>query len=160
MVQKFFAGLNRAAKSMLKNLKIFPNGAMSSQQIYQNGCQITEFPPKASEVGGAWTQVNPNREVSRVIGARLAIGMAMRTKIIRIRDCDLSFGRYGHHGFGHHGRYAIVTSHFGHHGDRSGEFTTQKNFLGASRASLLHKKILLRASREFTKQKKLLSDSV
>ena len=25
--------------------------------------------------------MNPNREVSRVIGARLAVGMAMRTKI-------------------------------------------------------------------------------
>ena len=105
--------------------------------------------------------MNPNREVSRVIGARLAVGMAMRTKIPwMVRHCGLRFGRYGHHGFGHHGRYAIVTSHFGHHGDRSGEFTTQKNFLGASRASLLHKKIFLRASREFTTQKKLLSDFV
>ena len=28
--------------------------------------------------------MNPNREVSRVIGARLAVGMAMRTKIIRM----------------------------------------------------------------------------
>ena len=87
--------------------------------------------------------MNPNREVSRVIGARLAVGMAMRTKIKRmVRDCDLRFGRYGHHGFGHHG-------------DRSGEFTTQNNFLGASRASLLHKKFFLRASREFTTQNKL-----
>ena len=104
--------------------------------------------------------MNPNREVSRVIGARLAVGMAMRTKIPWMGPGDLRFGRHGHHGFGHHGRYAIVTSHFGHHGDRSGEFTTQKNFLGASRASLLHKKKFLRASREFTTQKKLLSDFV
>ena len=66
---------NKFVKSVPKSIKSVKTGKIDLKiYIITNG----------SEVGGAWTQVNPNREVSRVIGARLAVGMAMRTKIIRM----------------------------------------------------------------------------
>ena len=109
--------------------------------------------------------MNPNREVSRVIGARLAVGMAMRTQIHRIRDGWLSFTIIAFTIMA----FTIIA------------FTiiafTIIVFMVITAVSLVHKKIswrfarecttqqnFLRASREFTTQKvvlrlaKLLSD--
>ena len=102
---------------------------------------------QASEVGGAWTQVNPNREVSRVIGARLAVGMAMRTKIPRIGDGWLSLTVI-----------ALTIIALTIIALTIIAFTIIA-FMVITAVSLVHKKISWRFAREFTTQKNFLRAS-
>ena len=118
--------------------------------------------------------MNPNREVSRVIGARLAVGMAMRTKIMRIppRWPQLHHHSFHHHSFHHHSfhhhsftiiAFTIIASsslcaQLHHHSFTIIAFTIIA-FMVITAVSLVHKKISWRFAREFTTQKNFLRAS-